>query len=88
MTEEIKKLIKSKELVIGTERTIKNLRLGRLRKVFLTSNCPADVKNSVECYSKLSNAEVEQLDIPNDELGVLCKKRFAISVMGLLKSQK
>ena len=80
---EIKKGIKDKKVLIGTARTIKNLKLGRLQKVFLTSNCPASVKSSVEHYSKLSNCKIEQLDIPNDELGVVCKKQFSISVLGL-----
>ena len=36
---EIKKLIKVKNLVIGSDRTIKNLKLGRIEKVIISSNC-------------------------------------------------
>lgn len=80
---EIKKGVKDKKALIGTARTIKGLKLGKLQKVFLTSNCPASVKSSIEHYSKLSNCKIEHLDIPNDELGVICKKQFSISVIGL-----
>ncbi len=80
---DIKKGIKEKKAVIGTLQTIKNLKLGKLQKVVVTSNCPVSVKSDVEHYSKLSRCEIEYLEIPNDELGTLCKKPFSISVLGL-----
>ncbi len=80
---EIKKGIKENRAVIGTELTLKSLKLGKLKKVYMTSNCPAKVKGDIEHYSRLAKTETESLDIPNDELGVICKKQFSISVMGL-----
>jgi large subunit ribosomal protein L30e len=82
---EIKKNLKSDKLVIGTERTLSSLRKGKLTVIFLTSNCPQDIQEHVEHYSKLSGCSVEHLSIPNDEFGAFCKKPFAISVAGLLK---
>ena len=82
---EIKGALKKKKLVLGTELTIKNLRLGRLSKVFATSNCPENVKKDLEYYGKLANVQIEYLSIPNDELGTICKKQFAISVLGQKK---
>lgn len=82
---EIKKALKNKKIIIGTERTIKNLRLGKISKVFLTSNCPEDVKKNIKYYSKLAKVEVIQLKQPNDELGALCKKPFSISVLSVIK---
>lgn len=84
--EEIKTALKTKgKVVIGTARTIKNLKLGRLEKVFLTSNCPKSVKEDIKYYAKLSNAKVVQLKQPNDELGIICRKPFAISVLSITK---
>jgi len=82
---EIKKMLKSGNLVIGTERTIKNLRLGKVQKVLLSSNCPINVEKDISYYAGLSGAEFHKLDYPNDELGVICKKPFFISVLALLK---
>ena len=79
---EIKKLLKDKNLVIGTERTIKNLKSGKISKIFISSNCPSIVKADIEYYSKLTNAAVVKLKYPNEELGVICKKPFSISVLG------
>ncbi|MBW2976233.1 ribosomal L7Ae/L30e/S12e/Gadd45 family protein [Candidatus Woesearchaeota archaeon] len=85
---EIKRLIKGKELVIGTERTIKNLKLGKVETVIISSNCSESVLNDIKHYSCLSKTETLKVNFPNDELGVICKKPFSISVLSILKGAK
>ncbi|MFH0868179.1 MAG: ribosomal L7Ae/L30e/S12e/Gadd45 family protein [Candidatus Woesearchaeota archaeon] len=82
---EIKKLIKGKKLVIGTERTIKNLKLGRIEKVIISSNCSETVLNDINRYAGLSKTETIKVVYPNTELGTICKKPFSISVLSILK---
>lgn len=82
---EIKKLIKAKNIVIGTERTIKNLKLGKVEKVIISSNCSEKVLNDLNYYAGLSKAETIKVSYPNDELGVICKKPYSISVLSILK---
>ena len=82
---QIKKLIKEEKIIIGSERTLKSLKLGKIGKVLLSSNCPASVEKSVLHYSALSGAEAVKLKYANEELGVICKKPFSISMMGVLK---
>ena len=84
---EIKKMIKSSNVVLGTGRAIKNLKLGRVQKVLVSSNCPASVEKDINYYAGLSGAEFHKLDYPNDELSVICKKPFFISVLALLKQK-
>ena len=83
---EIKKNLKTKKMVLGTELTIKRLKQGKISKVFVSSNCPENVKKDLDYYSDVSQVPVEQLSIPNSELGTACKKPFSISVVGLLKN--
>ena len=83
--DDIKKIIKEEKAIVGTKEVIKNLKLGKIAKVYVTSNCPAEVKGDIKRYASLSKVEVVQLKQPNDELGVLCKKPFSISVLGLAK---
>ncbi|MBN2422831.1 ribosomal L7Ae/L30e/S12e/Gadd45 family protein [Candidatus Woesearchaeota archaeon] len=83
----IKKLIKENKLIIGTEKTIKELKHGNLEKVYLSKNTPADVVEDINYYSKLTNISVIQLELANDEIGILCKKSFSISVMGVLRNR-
>jgi len=85
---DIKKELAKANVLFGTEEVMKNLKLGKLEKVFLSSNCPNNVKEDINYYADLSGAKVAELDVPNNELGVLCKKPFSVSVLGLLKEQK
>lgn len=82
---ELKKMLKEKNLVIGRERTIKNLKLGKVDKVVVTLNCPEKVQEDIDYYAGLGKAEVLKIKYPNEELGIICKKPFAISVLSILK---
>lgn len=82
---EIRKLLKEKKIIIGTDRTLKNLKLGKIKKVYLSSTCSEQLSKSVEHYSKLSKASVVKLKYPSDELGILCKKSFFVSVLSVPK---
>ena len=84
-TVEIKKMLKSGGLIMGTEKSLKSLKLGKVQKVLMSSNCPASVEKSISYYAGLNGAEVHKLEYPNDELGVICKKPFSISVLALVK---
>jgi len=82
---EIKKYLKTQNLVIGTERTLKALRNNKLVKVLLASNAPEDLVKDVDYYASIAKIDVEKLNIPNDELGVICKKPFSIACIGMKK---
>jgi len=82
---ELRKLVKSKNLVIGTQRTINNLKQGKVEKVIISSNCPEKIINDLNYYADLSKAKTIKTSYPNEELGVICKKPFSISVLSILK---
>lgn len=82
---EIKKHLKTKNLVIGTEKTLKALKNNELVKVFLASNAPEQLVKDIEYYASISKIGVEKLGIPNDELGTVCKKPFSIVCIGMKK---
>jgi large subunit ribosomal protein L30e len=85
MIDDISKNLQGKKLIIGTDRSIKNLKNGKLKKVFVASNTKSDILADIEHYSKTLGTEFVKLDVKNDELGTLCKKPFSISVIGLLR---
>lgn len=78
---DLKKILKEKELVIGTERTLKNLKLGKIKKVFLAKNCSAGIREEIKRYAGINKIEVEELDVSNEELGGLCKKPYSVTVL-------
>jgi large subunit ribosomal protein L30e len=81
---ELKKLMASEKLVLGSERTIKMLRDGKISKVYLSSNCDKGKKEAVMYLCKLDNVPVEQLDKSSEDVGVICRKPFSISIIGVL----
>jgi large subunit ribosomal protein L30e len=83
--EEIKKNLKTTKLSIGTDETLKQLKLGKIARVFMASNCSDSTKKDLEYYCGLGSVELIKLDLPKDELGILCKKQFSIAVLSLLK---
>lgn len=84
---EVRKALKGKH-IIGAQAGLKNLKLGKIEKVFLASNCKEEVKGGVEKLAKLSGARVVVIKQPNDELGTICKKPFSISMLSVIKTKK
>jgi large subunit ribosomal protein L30e len=84
---QIRKLLASKKLVIGADRTIKLLKTGKLNKIFLSSGCADKNVETITRYAKMAGIEIKKLRLPSDELGVVCKKPFSISVLGVLKGK-
>lgn len=80
---EIKKLLVSNKLLIGTEGTMKQLRAGNVKKVYLASNCEPVVRDDVIRLCKFGQVEIVELAQSNEEIGVLCKKPYSISVIGV-----
>lgn len=73
----------SKKLVFGTERNLKLLKNNRLKRIYVASNCKDDVRKDIKHYGNY--IEVIELEITNKDAGVVCKKPFSISVIGLTK---
>jgi large subunit ribosomal protein L30e len=83
--DEIKKNLNTGKLVIGSKRTIKAIKNSNVEKIFLASNCPEIITEDIEYYGAFDNVPVEKLNIACDELGIVCKKPFLISVVSILK---
>ena len=84
--EKLKRLItRSQEgkAFIGKEATLKALRTNKVKTVFLARNCPAALQEELKHYAGLAKITLVELDQTNEEIGVLCKKNFFISVAGI-----
>ncbi len=76
----LKKAIKEKKLTIGTEKTIKALKKGEAKEVFISKNCPELLRKQVKNYAEISNIPVTELKESNEEIGAICKKPFSINL--------
>ena len=81
---DLKEAVKEgKGLILGTQRTLKKLKMGEVKKVYVSSNCPEDVLEDIEHYTKIHKIPLIKLKENNEELGIICKKPFYISVLSL-----
>ena len=85
---EIKRSVGSEALIIGFNRIIKNLKAGKLEKIFVASNPKEELLKDIQYYSSINKTPVIKLDVPNTELGALCKKQFPISFLAIIKSEE
>lgn len=76
----LKKAIKEKKLIIGTERTISALKRGEAKEVFVSKNCPELLRKEIKNYAEISNISVNELKESNEEMGTICKKPFSINL--------
>lgn len=82
-TDDIRAAMKEGTTLFGADRALKLIRQGKLKKVFLAANVRKDVGEDIHHYGKLSNVEVIDLNLTNEEIGTVCKKPFLISVIGV-----
>jgi len=80
---DIRMAIETGKVIIGSERTLKELKGGDLKLVIVANNCPENIKADIEYYAKISKTPVYRFDGTNRDLGVLSGKPFNISVMGI-----
>ncbi len=79
----LKEAIKEGKVILGTERVMKLLKKNKLKKIYLSANCPEKVVLDIQHHSKLAKVAVIKLNKTNDELGSFCKKPFSVSVLGV-----
>ncbi len=82
---DLRKDLKTKKPILGSERTIKELKTGNLNKIYLSSNCKESTKKDILHYAKLADVQVIELGETNEDLGIICKKPFNISVISFLE---
>ena len=75
----LKKHLQEKKAIIGVERALKELKRGDVEIVYISENC-RDCE-TVKRYAKHFGVKVVDIPESNKELGVLCKKPYAISVL-------
>lgn len=85
---EIKKSLDNHKVIIGTNDTIRNIKLGNVSKVYLSNNCPKNIQKDVESYSKIAGIKCATLNKSKEDVGVICKKPFSISVLSILNEKQ
>lgn len=80
----IKTVVRTGKVVIGSRRTLKLVKLGKVKAVIAASNLPRELREDLEYYAKLSEVPVIVFPGTNMELGVVCGKPFSVAMMGVV----
>ena len=85
MTEDLRNALKENKVILGSDRTIKYLKLGKVRTVIVASNCPESKRKGLEHYTKLTGVKLESFEGTAKQLGVFCGKPFSIASLAIVK---
>ena len=66
---------------LGSKVALREIRRGRALMAILSSNCPEEVRESIENHGKLSRIPVLRHQKDSLDLGVLCGKPFPVSTI-------
>ncbi len=75
--EKLQKALQTQRIIYGTEKTLKGLKLGKIKTVFLANNCPEETKKKIRKYK----VEAIELNEPSDEIALICKRAHSILVL-------
>ena len=78
---ELLSYVKAGNTVLGAKITEKSFKKGTAKKVFTASNCDVLTLKKIKHYAKISNVDVVELDLDNDELSQKLAKPFLISMV-------
>lgn len=80
---ELYKYIKENKIILGSEKTLKLIKLGKINKVFLSKNASEMVRAKLEHYKSLEAVELIELNYTSSELGNKLVKPFNVSIVGV-----
>jgi len=84
VNEELKKVLKEGEVIIGEKRAKKGILLGKVKLIILSSDLPERMKDEFKHYAEMS--EIPFYDYPgtSKDLGYTCAKPFPISSLAVV----
>lgn len=83
--DEIKKAMGSKKLIIGENSTKRALKSKEAEMVMVAKNAPKILTKELEKLCEIGKIKFEKMDKDNTELGLTCRKPFAVSVLSIKK---
>jgi len=77
----LKDAVKDQELIFGAKQTIKKIKTGELKQIFIARDCPEDIRTDIIRFAKMASVDVSEEEITSHEVGAICKKAFSINVL-------
>jgi len=75
--------VKTGKVLFGAKNTQKNVKTGKVRLIVAASNCPQKFHKDTKYYCKLSRIPLIVYDGTSKDLGIVCGKPYAVSVLAV-----
>ncbi|MDH5442729.1 MAG: 50S ribosomal protein L30e [Candidatus Hadarchaeaceae archaeon] len=85
VSKEIRQAVDTGNVILGTDKSRKVLKIGQAKLVIVSSNCRSEVLEDIRRYSGLANIPVHIFAGDSAELGLACGKPFLVSVLAVLE---
>ncbi len=82
----LRRVVATGQVVIGSRKTLKYVKLGKVKVVVRASNLPTHLREDLEYYARLSNIPIIIFPGTNTELGTVIGKPFSVAMLGVLDS--
>jgi ribosomal protein L30E len=82
-TDKLLKAAKESKLIVGFNETLKAVKLGNAKEVFMTKSCSEAMKRQLKEAADLSKVSVSELPITSEALSAQLKKPFNITVAAI-----
>ncbi len=76
-------VMKSGKAILGYKSTLKSLKKGQLKAIFVSNNTPSVIKAEINYYAHLSQTNVHSYAGNNIDLGAACGKYYRVSLLGI-----
>lgn len=81
---EIKNVLKSGKVIIGFNKSLKAIMLGKAKALIIASKIPKSYSDDIRRYANLSGVPVINFPGSSKDLGLVCGKPFPISTITIL----
>ena len=80
----LRHIMRTGRVIIGSRKTLKYVKLGRVKVVVAASNLPTDLKSDLEYYARLSGIPIVVFPGTNYDLGTAIGKPFSVAMLGIM----
>ncbi len=80
----LRHVVRTGQVIVGSRKTLKYVKLGRVKVVVAASNLPENLKSDLEYYAKLSQIPIVTFPGTNRDLGTAIGKPFSVAMVGII----
>ena len=75
--------VKTGKVILGANEAVNNAQSGKARLIVIAANCPAQARDDIEYYGKLSGVNIVVYKGTSIDLGMACGKPFMVSALSV-----